>query len=871
MNVQQRKNARAEHSLARFRVPLVKRLDLLSGLKVILRDDGPQIVLLSAPAGFGKTTLVTQFTREAAAAGVPVAWADLEFAGNSPRAMWRAILSAVASLSTSSADALGGLRRDGRRVNDRFFEQLHEALAELPRPSLLVLDDLQVASGSTTASQLNLLVRRLPGSVRLIMASRHDPEFPFHDMRLAGRLIERRAKDLAFSRAETMQLLGYDGLDASDIAAVTELTEGWPAGVQLARALLKQPGDGRRLAALFNSESSLLADYLFQETFTTQDSASQDLLLRTSVTSEINDGLATVLTGRSDAGEAIADMVDLAPLLSRQGVTGTDEVRYRYHPLLRSYLVSELARRDQDLLRATHRSAAEWYARHDEHLDAIIHAKASEDTELLDTYLESYGAVLINSGESDRLLHVLARTPMAPTAWEAVIGACAALRCQHVTTAARWLAHPHQRGLPENPRLARLRTSVTLKLACLSQPAELPAVPDLDTGPHADDELELLIALNHSSALLSVGETAVESELKQALDLAIMLGRPAAEVQARVLLAAATLGDGDFVTTKVRVDAARSRVDELDDVDESALGLLEVVAAWVAYEDLDDVSAQRHLSAWRAEDDHAMEASVASTASRLADLLQHVLAPEPHERGAIGTHLAEDVLTGLPTALQIIALSTALRTTLDIGRPDLVRQALDRASAELGRNGDLVTMQAMVLTAQHRDDLAGQILEPVLTARNGCRAPTSLVEALVLATTHAVHADHPYEAFSYVKRAIVTARESGGYRHLALAPPEVHAFMAERAERLSEHREVVDKVLSYANGSAHRHRQISPLTDRELDILRELQTLNPVDEIADNLLISTNTVKTHIRGVYRKLGVRSRKDAVAAARRRGIL
>ncbi|HYJ69738.1 MAG TPA: LuxR C-terminal-related transcriptional regulator [Nocardioidaceae bacterium] len=864
-------SAQPRHSAPTLRVPLVKRRELLRGLKVVLHDEGPQIVLLSAPAGFGKTTLVTQFSSAAAANGVPVAWADLEFVGNSPRAMWHAILAALASLSTSSAEALRGLRRDRRRVDDRFFEKLQDALSELPRPSLLVLDDLQVLSGSTAASQLSLLVRRLPESVRLIMASRHDPEFSLHDLRLGGRLVELRAKDLAFTPAETTQVLSRSGLDADDIAAVTELTEGWPAGVQLARVLLKQPGDGRRLAALFNSESGLLADYLFQEAFTSQDAASQDLLLRTAIASEISDGLATALTGRSDAGEAIADMVDLAPLLSRYGDTETDEVRYRYHPLLRSYLVSELARRDQELLRATHRSAATWYARHDAHLDAITHAKASEDTELLDAYLERYGAALINIGESDRLLHVLARAPLAPTAWEAVVGACAALRCQHLTTAARWLAHPHQRGQPENARLAWLRSSVTLKLACLSQPTELPDVPDSDAGPHSDDELELLIALNRSSALLSVGETAVESELKNALDLASMLGRPAAEVQARVLLAAAALGDGDFVTTRARVEAARTRVVELDDVDDSSLGLLEVVAAWVAYEDLDDPSGQRHLDAWRAEDGHAMEASVASTALRLADLLQHIVTPEPREHGDVGSYLVEDVLTVLPAPLQVMALSTALRTTLDIGRPDLVRQALDRASSVLGRSGDVVTMQALVLTAQHRDDLASQILEPVITAQNGCRAPASLVEALMLATTHAVHAEHPYEAFSYLKRAIVAARECGGYRHLALAPPEVHAFMAERAERLSEHRQVVEKVLSYANTTTQRHRQISPLTDRELDILRELQTLNPVDEIADNLLISTNTVKTHIRGVYRKLGVRSRKDAVAVARRRGIL
>jgi LuxR family maltose regulon positive regulatory protein len=854
------------------RAPLIQRAHLVRALEAILDGVGRPIALVSAPAGFGKTTLITQFGERLAAGGVHVAWTDLEIAGNSPRAMWRAVRSALTASSPTAAEALTRLPRAERRVDDRFFQRLLDALVGLPDPTVLVLDDVQTLDDPDAMIQLGLFVRRLPSTVRLVLSSRHDPSIALHDMRLAGRLVELRAKDLAFTTSETEQVLSGEGLDADDVAAVTDLTEGWPAGVLLARAVLKRPGDGARLAALFNAQSGVLADYLFNETFTGQTPRSQDLLLRMSVVPVLTDSLAAELTGRPDAGEAIARMVDLAPLLSRYD-TGSDQAAYRYHPLLRAYLIGELARRDSDLLRATHRQAALWYERHDDHVHAIGHARASDDTDLLDGFLRRYGTGLIVVGESDALLHVLSESPRAPSAWEAAVGASAAIRCRDATSAARWLTHPHVVPDPSDARLAALRASMTLKLATLTGTTDPFDGPAFERGPlHADDDLELLIAMNHTTALIGAPDDGrLERDLKAALDLAISLGRPAAELQSRVLWAATALGRGDFVETDVRVIAARSRGAELHGADEPSHDFLDVIAAWVAYERLDDTAAQRHLDAWLADPGRATDPSIEAAASRYANLLLEAMHPQPISLGVPKPSALTELSDGLPMALQVRACSLAVRAALGAGRPDRLRQVIDHVSSVLGDCGEVVIMQAMVLAAQRRADLARRLLQSVLDKRIDCRIRASLADALLMATAHALQAGHAYEAFTHLQRALSVAHASGSYRALAQASSEVHLLMTEQADRLGAHREIVDEVLAYVRDPVSDLPQVSPLTARELDILRELPTLNRVDEIAADLLVSTNTVKTHIRGIYRKLGVSSRKEAVTAARRRGIL
>lgn len=851
------------------RVPLVERTTLLRSLEELVHEGGPQVALVSAPAGFGKTTIGDQFRERCARHGVAVGWAELGSQDGSPRGVWRTVVAALEATAPRGVPARSWPRAS-RRADDMFVSRLHQALADLPEPFVLVLDDLESVAAASMR-QLGEFVRRMPGQVRVVLMSRHDPPFPLHEMRLAGQLVELRATDLAFTPDETAEVLSGRGLGVDDIAAAIRLTEGWPAGVQLARALLRAPGDGARLSGLFNAQTSVLSDYLFNEAFTSQTPQAQDLLLRTSVVPVLSDGLAAALTGRSDAGESIAQMVDLGPLLSRSVGDPAGELSYRYHPLLRAYLIGELARRDRDLLESTHHRAAVWFERHADYLSAIRHALASEDTELVDAFVRNYGPGLVLTGEHDGLLHVLEESTVAPTAWASVVGACAAVRWSDATTAAKWLAQPSVSAYSADARLDLLRASTAMKIAGLT--GSLDGVAHIDSLPAApNDDLQLLTDLNHVTALAGSSDIhALEREAHKALHRSVALGREVAELQCRALIATAALGRGDFVEAGDRVASARTRCVELGRADEPSQGLSNAVAAWVAYQALDDSAAQGHVATSVAYTVQGMDPSNRQTAMRMVTLLGEVSRGGPTERSNGDGPPVASAAAGLSTSLRAMACFTSVRAALAVGRPDGIRTAIDLASAELGPCGDVATMRAMALNAQRRGGAARKTLQPVIDGRLACHSHASLAEALLLAAAFALEAHRPYDAFGYAQRALVPASASGAYRPLAEAPTQVRTFLYEQVDRLDPYRGVIERVQAYMSSRPESRPLISPLTARELDILRELPTLNRLAEIAGDLLISTNTVKTHIRGIYRKLGVSSRKDAVAEARRLNIL
>src|SRR5918996_5639024 len=223
---------RAVPSWPRLRVPVVPRDRLLASLHPIVDQSGPPLALLSAPAGFGKTTLLSQFCQDVTDQDrAHVAWAALDTSGTRAGSIWRSVLSALESSSPDAVDVLADLLSPRRPPDDTFLGRFLERARDLPEPTILVLDDVQVLTSAAVVSQLGVLSRRLPPPMRLVISSRHDPAFSLHEARLAGNLIELRARELAFSGAETAEVLRGLPLGADDIAAVVDLTEGWPAGV----------------------------------------------------------------------------------------------------------------------------------------------------------------------------------------------------------------------------------------------------------------------------------------------------------------------------------------------------------------------------------------------------------------------------------------------------------------------------------------------------------------------------------------------------------------------------------------------------------------------------------------------------------------
>jgi len=859
---------RAAQSWPRLRVPVVRRDRLLESLFRIVDHSGPPLALLSAPAGFGKTTLLSQFCQDVTDQGLAnVAWASLDTSGTYARSIWRAVLAALEASSPEARDVLADLLSPRRPPDDTFLGRFLERARELPDPTILVLDDLQVLASAAVVSQLGVLSRRLPPSMRLVLSSRHDPAFSLHEARLAGNLVELRARELAFSVDETAEVLSGLPLASDDVSAVVDLTEGWPAGVQLARSVLRRPGDGGRLAALFNAQAGVLADYLFQESFTATSSEAQEVLLRTSVVPQLNDDLAVELTGRADAGEVIFRMEDLAPLLHRFDGPDGQDVWFSYHPLLRSYLQAELARRDRTELRACHRQAALWFGRHGYPLADIEHVLASADIELIDDHLRRLAPSLLLNGEGEQLRQVLTEQRQVTTGWTAVIGACIAAGDRDVAAARRFLAEP-EIAASTDAQLQSLAAAVSLRIARLTgEPLSADIVESSGARSSWSDELRLLLALIRGTALVNHGDSKVaEQDFEQAITLATTMGRAMAETHSRTLWAAAALGQGDYLETSRRAELALARAEELGDVHDPILGYAELLQAWADFQRLDDDAASKRLARGRERLTDSLDSVVATSARAQADLLTAALGLNGSARS---DDEGESELEPLPSSLLAYASFARVRGALAGGRTDLVRRAVDEAAEALAE-GDAVTLRAMAMTAQGRDDQARRMLRPVVDGRTECEASSSLVAALLLDATHAIRAEHPFEAFDEIQRALEICASTGGYRELAMASPELLVYVSEQTDRLDGHADLIGRAVDLARLPPDVP-QIALLTDRELDILRELPTLNRVDEIAANLMVSTNTVKTHIRGVYRKLGVRSRKEAVRIARRRGLL
>jgi LuxR family transcriptional regulator, maltose regulon positive regulatory protein len=852
-----------------LRVPAVRRDRLLAALEPLVDQSGLPVALLSAPAGFGKTTLLSQFCQEVTDSGRGhVAWVALETSGKLAGSVWQTILSALESSSPEAAEAMTTLSRPRRTPDDSFLGRFLEHAALLPSPTILVIDDVQMLANAVTIAQLGVLCRWLPPPLRLVISTRHDPAFSLHEVRLAGNLVELRAHELALSAAETAEVLRDLPIDDSDVSAVVGLTQGWPAGVQLARSVLRRRGDGDRLAALFETQAVVLADYLFQESFTATSPDDQDILLRTSVVDQFNDDLAVELTGRSDAGEAITKMTDLAPLLDRFDGPDGREVWYRYHPLLRSYLSAELTRRDRDLLRTSHRRAAAWLGRHGDALATIEHALASADADLVDESLRRFGPGLLLDGAGEQLRQDTTGQYQVSTGWLAALTACAAVQGGDVGAARRWLATSPDSS---DPRLRALRSAVGLRVdRLLGQQVDTP--PPLPTDASApEDDLGLLVTMTRGVALLGIdGASADEGDLHRSVSLAAALGRPTAELQGRALLAAAALGRGDYLDAAERTEAAVARATELGNPDDPVLGYVEVIRGWTHFQQLDDVAAAQSLRRARSTLTESSGPELDRAARSQADLLDLMLGDSANgQPPEASDEPGRPLDTALPAALLVFGCLSNVRHALLSGRRDLARRTIESASSALGP-GDLSTLRAMVLSAQHRDGATRRLLRPVVDERVACRSRASVVQALVLEATRSLRDGHPYEAFGDIQRALRICAETGGYREVATAAPDLLAYMSEQADRLDPYAELVGRILAYASWPAEPE-QMALLTERELDILRELPTLYHVDEIAANLLVSPNTVKTHIRGIYRKLGVGSRSEAVRLARRQGLL
>ncbi|HEX5524072.1 MAG TPA: helix-turn-helix transcriptional regulator, partial [Pedococcus sp.] len=359
----------------KLRADLVARPRLLERL----RRAGSRLTLVSAPAGFGKTTLLAEWLGTTPGDDRAVAWVSLEPSDNEPASFWTYVVTALEGAVPTVGSGALELLGSAPLATDLVLTTLLNELAAAPGEVWLVLDDYHLVDNHDVGEGMAFLLEHLPPHVHVVLSTRADPALPLARFRVRGQLVEIRAADLRFTSEETSEYLDEatgQHLSAQDIEVLEGRTEGWIAALQLAALSLQGREDVSSFIAQFAGTDRYLLDYLVEEVLAHQPEPVRDFLLQTSVLDRLTGTLCDALTDRDDGSLRLTTLertnLFLVPL---------DDQRewYRYHHLFADVLRARLLAEQPDLLPRLHQRASRWYEAHDLAEEAVRHALAGRD------------------------------------------------------------------------------------------------------------------------------------------------------------------------------------------------------------------------------------------------------------------------------------------------------------------------------------------------------------------------------------------------------------------------------------------------------------------------------------------------------------
>jgi LuxR family transcriptional regulator, maltose regulon positive regulatory protein len=829
-----------------------------------------QVVVVSAPAGSGKTLLLADWVRQAEQS--ETAWVSLDADDNDPRRLWSAVLTALLALPSVAGD--GRLARAAGDAALQYEGDLVEVLAEtldgFTPPVRVVLDDVHELTGQDVLRDLNRLIRLRPTGLRLVLSSRSDPPISIPRLRLEGRLHELRADVLRFSLADTAALLTAAGLELTpaQVAVLHARTEGWVAGLRLAALALRRTDDAAGFLSSFSGDERSVAEYLTGEILENLGAERQDFLRVVSVCAPLPADLAAELSGRADADRVLDELRHETALVER-----TSPGHYRIHPLLRTYLIADLARHRPDAYRELHTAAARWWSTCDEPVHALRHAERAGDRRVIAQLLHRSGVALLLGGDLGSLRRALAAVGAGARMadpWLALTAAITHLDAGALPAATTELRNA-RRAWPETPGLdlQALRASAEL-LAIGRGVAGWSFSPSAEGAGRVPPEMEALLHASRGAAqfggLHPLDIELTRTELERALALARShdLGYLEAQVLWMLALLAAMCGEHRSMATLAEhaVAAAVRRGRHPSAWSAGPMGML-------AYGDLlrgePAVAAARSGEGLATSDRMPPEAAFTLHAvhgAALSDQGQRAagLNEMRSARGEYGDMVAP------PTVLACLAVLEH-RVALLNGNLDAAAQVAQWLGTRVGETGEALLFKAWTEAARGRHEAARVVVAPVLHPDQPVLLRQTLVEAHLLEAEAALQAGDREAGRGALEIALVKAEPLGAARPFALAGPLTHQLLSDRAALHGGAfaAQVAAACAAVVSGPAVL------LSERELAVLALLPSLLSAREIAEEFTVSVNTVKSHIRSIYTKLGVSSRRDAVLAARDRGLM
>ncbi|MBV9690109.1 MAG: hypothetical protein JO202_10430 [Ktedonobacteraceae bacterium] len=372
---------------------------------------GP-LTLVTAPAGWGKTTLLSMWQADPSSNAFPVAWVSLDEGDNDPVRFWTYVITALDTLYTHVGDtALAMLNSPQPPAMVSVLTLLLNALADNPMDAVLVLDDYHVIEAQAIHQAMTFLLDHLPPCLHLILATRTDPPLPLARLRARGQLSELRAADLRFTVEEATAFLTEVmalPLPAEHIVALEKRTEGWIAGLHLAALAMRDRADPLSFIATFTGSNRYVADYLVEEVFLQQSEDVQHFLSQTCLLDRLSGPLCDAIQG-SDGSQAMLEALERTNLF----VVSLDDERvwYRYHHLFADVLRNRLRQTQPELLPKLHRRASVWYQQHSLPIEAVQHALAVPDFKRAADLVEQYSIGVFGLGQAHTVLGWLKSLP----------------------------------------------------------------------------------------------------------------------------------------------------------------------------------------------------------------------------------------------------------------------------------------------------------------------------------------------------------------------------------------------------------------------------------------------------------------------------
>lgn len=876
------------------RCPMVPRPHLVALIEAHVRG---KLTVVSAPAGWGKTTLLAEWAAQTASA---VTWISLDREDNTPTGFFRSLVGAVNRIHPGTVDDVWSMLRLAEPApDDRVVMAILERLEHLGGETVIVLDNYQRIERDDIQRAISLLLEYLPPRLHLVISSRGEPSIPMARLRMQGDVATMGAADIRFSTAEAeavFALLGDTTTRRDEIATLVERTEGWIAGLRLAALSLRSQADPATAIARFTGTHRDIADYFGEEVLVNLPDDVRTFLLQTSILDEVSAPLADAVTGQSD-GRLMLDRLGETNLF----VMPLDSERqlYRYHGLFHDLLQSELARTWPGREAELHERAAHWYESRGMRLQAGQHALRTNDP---DTAI----AII------DRLVDPL------------MTG------CGATNTVIQWLEQMPRRILPNYPRTLRWY-AWALTLANRADDAEA-LVIHLERNhvadPSGDDELgrdleaELFAirsriaayrgdhraTIAHGEAALSILDPVRKQSVRADVLLSLgyahralgdptiagdhfrqaaQLGRASGNLNAALwgmrYLAATRVWQGQVKDADALIESELARHEATGRERGPLEAALLIGRAEIAYERNDLTGSREAIETATPLIQEGGDAKMLMNG--LIALAMLDVAEGNSESAAANVRRADSIFGGLFTRA-VGARFALIRGDLGEAERWANTSGFGIADeADFARGETEQTIFARIMLATDGTDapvrLAGRLLR---RAEADGRITRSIELLTMLAIAHRQRGDDDASRHNMI-RALRLAQPEGYVRSILDEGPGVSRVLRDllrqsrdRDEPLRAHAmRLLTALAPVAPDSDERgdsgngNSMVEPLSGRQLEILRLLAAGHSNRDIADRLFIAEGTVKAHLHQVFGKLLARNRTEAVSNARELHLL